>query len=159
MRNRLGQLLTETLITDKKTWLLTGDLGFGVLNEVRQQVPDRTRNMGAAEQLMLGAAVGLSHNGYIALCYSISPFVIFRPYELLRNYLNHELAPVKLIGIGRGQDYGHLGHSHWAEDDVSALNVFPNIVQFRPNTEQDLVDMWPDFVYNNKPSYINICRQ
>jgi transketolase len=147
------------LITDKKIWLLTGDLGFGVLNEVRQQVPDRTRNMGAAEQLMLGAAVGLSHNGYIVLCYSISPFVIFRPYELLRNYLNHELAPVKLIGIGRGQDYGHLGQSHWAEDDVSALNVFPNIVQFRPNTEQDLVDIWTDFVYNNKPSYINICRQ
>ena len=159
MRNRLGQLLTETLKNNPKVWLLTGDLGFGVLNEARQLVPERTYNMGASEQLMLGAAVGLTHNGFIPLCYSITPFVIFRPYEYLRNYLNHELAPVKLIGIGRDQDYGHLGFSHWAEDDVQAINVFPNIVQFRPNSIQDLNNMWEDFVLNDKPSYINISRQ
>lgn len=159
MRNKLGQLLTYNLIKDTKTWLLTGDLGFGVLDQARRLAPDRVKNMGAAEQLMLGAAVGLAHNGLIPFCYSITPFVIFRPYELLRNYLNHELCAVKLIGIGRQRDYGHLGHSHWAEDDVAAISVFPNIVQFRPNSEQELVDMWEEFVYNGKPSYINISRQ
>lgn len=159
MRNRLGQLLTETLINNPRTWLLTGDLGFGILNAARQSVPNRTRNMGASEQLMLGAAVGLAHNGFIPFCYSITPFVIFRPYEYLRNYLNHEHTAVKLIGIGRDRDYGHLGHSHWAEDDQAALNAFPNIVQFRPNTINELNEMWPEFVTNNKPSYINICRQ
>ena len=68
MRNKLGQLLTYNLIKDTKTWLLTGDLGFGVLDQARRLAPDRVKNMGAAEQLMLGAAVGLAHNGLIPFC-------------------------------------------------------------------------------------------
>jgi hypothetical protein len=35
----------------------------------------------------------------------------------------------------------------------------PNIVQFRPNTIDDLNSMWQDFVFNDKPCYINISRQ
>lgn len=159
MRHRLGQLITDTLIKNSRVWLLTGDLGFGVLNDARELVPERSYNMGASEQLMLGTAVGLAHNGCIPLCYSITPFVIFRPYEYLRNYLDHELTAVKLIGIGRNREYGHLGFSHWAEDDEAAINIFKNIVQFRPQNIQELEQMWPEFIGNNKPSYINVSRQ
>ena len=81
MRNLFGQLMAETLANDNNVYLLTGDLGFGVLNKSREVAPDRTFNVGAAEQLMLGAAVGLTHNNKIPICYSITPFVIFRPYE------------------------------------------------------------------------------
>ena len=63
MRNYFGQLMAETLANDQNVYLLTGDLGFGVLNKSREVSPDRVFNVGAAEQLMLGAAVGLTHNG------------------------------------------------------------------------------------------------
>jgi transketolase len=158
MRNLFGEKLAESMTNDDRIWLLTGDLGFGVLNKARDQHPDRSFNVGAAEQLMLGAAVGLSHNHKIPICYSITPFVLYRPFEWLRNYLDHELAPVKLVGAGRGQDYGHLGFSHWAEDDERIVNVFPNIVQYRPNTKEDLISMWDEFLYNDRPSYLNIRR-
>ena len=133
MRNYFGQLMAETLANDQNVYLLTGDLGFGVLNKSREVSPDRVFNVGAAEQLMLGAAVGLTHNGKIPVCYSITPFVIFRPYEWLRNYLNHEGAPVKLVGTGRDKDYGHLGFSHWAIDDEDALKAFPKIKIYKPD--------------------------
>jgi transketolase len=107
---------------------------------------------------MLGAAVGLTHNNKIPICYSITPFIIFRPYEWLRNYLNHEHAPVKLVGAGRDQDYGHLGFSHWAIDDEDALRAFPNIKIYKPNTLQELEDVWDEFLYNEKPCYLNIRR-
>ena len=158
MRNLFGQLMAETLANDENVYLLTGDLGFGVLNKSREVAPDRTFNVGAAEQLMLGAAVGLTHNGKIPVCYSITPFVIFRPYEWLRNYLNHEGAPVKLVGSGRDKDYGHLGFSHWAIDDEAALKAFPNIKIYKPNSEEELKSIWHEFIYSNEPCYLNIKR-
>ena len=159
MRNRFGELLAETMQRDSKVWLLTGDLGFGVLNSARALVPERSFNVGAAEQLMVGAAVGLAHNNLIPICYSITPFVIFRPYEWLRNYLNHEGAAVKLVGTGRDRDYGHLGFSHWAEDDAAALQAFPNIKIYKPQTIKELEEIWPEFLYNEKPCYLNLRRQ
>lgn len=108
---------------------------------------------------MLGAAVGLAHSGCRPVCYSITPFVIFRPYEYIRNYLDHELAPVKLVGAGRDRDYGHLGFSHWAEDDSRALSVFPNIKIYKPNTLKELEDLWPEFMGSDQPSYLNLVRQ
>lgn len=158
MRNFFGQLMAETLAKDENVYLLTGDLGFGVLNKSREVAPDRTFNVGAAEQLMLGAAVGLTHNNKIPVCYSITPFVIFRPYEWLRNYLDHEGAPVKLVGSGRDKDYGHLGFSHWAIDDETALKAFPNIKIYKPNNEDELKSIWHEFIYSNEPCYLNIKR-
>jgi len=102
--------------------------------------------------------VGLTHNNMIPICYSITPFVIFRPYEWLRNYLNHEGAPVKLVGAGRDEDYGHLGFSHWAVDDEAALAAFPNIVIYKPNTKEELISIWDEFLYNDQPCYLNIRR-
>ncbi len=158
MRNLFGQLMAETLANDNNVYLLTGDLGFGVLNKSREVAPDRTFNVGAAEQLMLGTAVGLTHNGKIPVCYSITPFVIFRPYEWLRNYLDHEGAPVKLVGSGRDKDYGHLGFSHWAIDDEAALKAFPNIKIYKPNSAEELRSIWQEFIYSNEPCYLNIKR-
>lgn len=158
MRNLFGELLAKSIVEDERIWLLTGDLGYGVLNKSREAAPDRALNVGAAEQLMIGAAVGLTHNNKIPICYSISPFVIFRPYEWLRNYMNHELAPVKLVGAGRDQDYGHLGFSHWAVDDEAALAAFPNIKIYKPETKEELMAIWDEFLYNQQPCYLNIRR-
>ena len=158
MRKLLSRLLEESMLADDKIYLLTGDLGFGVITEIRDRMPDRVINVGSSEQLMLGAAVGMAHNNLIPICYSITPFLIFRPYEFIRNYLNHEQTAVKLLGMGRGKDYGHLGFSHWADDDVDALNVFDKIVKFRPCSDSELESVWQNFLYNNQPSYINVKR-
>ncbi len=159
MRKRFGQLIAEAMRQDERVWLLSGDLGFGVLDEARNAFPERFCNVGAAEQLMLGAAVGLAHSGKIPVCYSITPFVIFRPYEYLRNYLDHERCAVKLVGAGRGHDYGHLGFSHWADDANRALDVFPNIQQFMPDTVPELEQGWKDWLYSDQAGYLNIRRQ
>jgi transketolase len=158
MRQRFGELIQQAMDQDPRIWLLSGDLGFGILDAARSAHPDRFCNVGAAEQLMLGAAVGLAHSGLIPVCYSITPFVIFRPYEYLRNYLDHERCPVRLVGAGRDQDYGHLGFSHWAEDAERALSVFPNIRQYVPEDLQDLDSMWQDWLYCDRASYLNIKR-
>lgn len=158
MRNTFGQLIADAMTRDPNVWLLTGDLGFGILNKARELHPDRALNVGAAEQLMTGAAVGLADSGKTVVTYSITPFVLYRPYEFIRNYLHHENVPVKLVGTGRGRDYGHLGFSHWAEDDDTMLANFPNIEVYKPETKEELIEIWDKWLYSPNPAYLNIRR-
>ena len=94
---------------DDRLFLLTGDLGYGLGDKIKIDFPDRFQDFGSSEQLMVAAACGLATEGHIPLVYSITPFVLYRPYEFIRNYINHEKIPVKLLGGGRDKDYGTLG--------------------------------------------------
>ena len=136
--------------------LLTGDLGYGLWDRIKIDYPDRFYNVMSSEQLMIGAAVGLAMEGFIPLVYSITPFVIYRPFELLRNYLDHEKIPVKLVGGGRDKDYGYLGFSHWAEEDIDVLSTLKNIQLYKPKTPTE--EIYREILYNEQPSYLNLKR-
>ena len=103
-------------------------------------------------------AVGMALQGKIPICYSITPFVIFRPFEILRNYLDHEKIPVKLVGAGRDKDYGALGFSHWGVDDKTHMNSFKNIIKSWPKNSKEMEEKFVDLLYNNKPVYLNLSR-
>jgi transketolase len=81
-------------------------------DQIRADFPGRITNVGAAEQLMLGVGVGLALQGKRPFCYSITPFLLYRPIEWIRNYLGHERLEVKLVGSGINDDYKHDGFSH-----------------------------------------------
>ena len=155
-RREFVNVLINEMNKNEKIFLLTGDLGFGLFDDIRKKFPNRFINVGSCEQLMIGLAVGLSYEGWIPLCYSITPFLLYRPFEFIRNYLNHELANVKLVGGGRDKDYKNLGFSHWAEDDVKIISSLENIEIYKP--EKMSSEIFNDFIYNNKPSYINLIR-
>ena len=156
MRKRFGELLTIAM-ADERVVLLAGDVGFGVLDKACQAYPDRCINMGAAEQAMIGAAVGLTYEDKIPICYTITPFLLYRPFEWLRNYLQIEGANVKLVGVGRGKDYGHLGYTHWADDQEQVLAVLPRITAYFPDSAETLEARWPLFMMDG-PAYINLRR-
>ena len=117
---------------NKNIFLLTGDLGYGLWDRIRLDYQDRFYNVGSSEQLMLGMAAGLAMENKIPVVYSITPFLLYRPFEFIRNYVNHEKLPVKLIGGGRDKDYGYLGFSHWAEEDKNIMENFKNIKTIHP---------------------------
>ena len=139
-------------------FLLTGDLGFGLFDEIKNTLYNNFYNMGSAEQLMVAAGVGIAQSGRIPVCYSITPFVLCRPFEVIRNYLDHENCPVKLVGSGRDRDYSHDGFTHWAEDDQKITSIFSNLKTYRPETEQELVQIFPEFLYSKSPAYLNLKR-
>src|SRR5205814_3727183 len=97
---------------DDNIWTLTADLGFAMLDQIRDDFPDRFLNVGAAEQSMIGTAIGMTLSGKRVFCYSITTFLIYRAFEWHRNYLHHEQIPVFLIGSGFDNDYKHDGISH-----------------------------------------------
>lgn len=105
---------------------------------------------------MVGMAVGLALSGYIPICYSITPFLLFRPFEFIRNYINHESINVKLVGTGRDKDYSHDGFTHWGEDDLNIMKQFTNIKLYKPNDLTDI--MWHNFISTPNPAYLNLKR-
>jgi transketolase len=95
-------------------------------------------------------------DGKIPFVYSITPFAIYRPFEMIRNYIDHENIPVIILGGGRDDEYGYLGFSHWASEDMAALNVFKNLTKFKPNTQDELEGAFRFAINKNKPTYINL---
>ena len=159
MRKECASLLLESMVSNDDVRVITADLGFGILDQIRNAFPERFYNVGAAEQLMIGAAIGMAQEGVIPVCYSISSFLLYRPFEFLRNYVNYEHVPVKLIGSGRDKDYSHDGISHWAHDDEQVLAALSNIEVYKPKSIAELEDIWPAFINSKEPAYLNLTRK
>ena len=159
MRRSFAKLVHEAMSKDDRIYVVTADLGFGLWNDIQRDFPDRFVNVGAAEQLMIGLAIGLQYQGKIPLCYSISPFLYCRPFELIRTYVDHEDIPIKLVGSGRDRDYHIDGYSHFATDDVKVLSNFDNILKFFPNGIGEMSEYFEKFIYCNKPSYMGLSKK
>ncbi len=157
MRKTFTNLLYEEMKVNKDIYLLTGDLGFNLFEKIRDDFPDRFINVGVAEQVLIGAGIGLALKNKIGVCYSITPF-LYRGFEFIRNYANHENIPLKLVGGGIEKDYGNLGSSHHSDDIYDVMNIFPNIEQFYPKKEELNVEYVKNFLYNGKPSFIGLRR-
>lgn len=138
-------------------WLIVGDLGYGMFDRISCDFKDRFINVGAAEQTMLDVAAGLAMEGKIPFVYTITPFLT-RGYETIRNYINKEDLPVKMIGSGRDKDYKHDGFSHWSEDMKDLLKPFNNVVEYWPNTKIRMETLVPELVDNGKPSFVSLKR-
>jgi transketolase len=158
MRKQFAQLLFEAMSTNKDIYLVTGDLGYGLWDQIRDTYPDRFYNVGSSEMAMMGMGVGLAMEGKIPFVYSITPFAIYRPFEMIRNYLDHEKIPVNVVGGGRNQDYGYLGFSHWSEDDVKFMTKFESVRSYWPHTEEDLKEAFRYSLVKKMPTYINLKR-
>lgn len=144
---------------NKDIWVLTGDLGYGMWDEVRKNYPERFINCGASEQAMLGMAIGIALSGKIPIVYSITPFLLFRPFETIRNYIDREQIPVKMIGSGRDKDYENEGFSHWAEEDRKILKVFKNIKAFWPKNEKEVLKLSRKIISDKNPWYLNLKKR
>jgi transketolase len=132
MRKTFINTLTELAEKDQRIVLLTGDLGFMVMEPFINRFPDRFFNVGVAEQNLVGIATGLAEAGIIPYVYSITPFAVLRPYEFIRNGPIYHHLKVRIVGAGGGIEYGNDGISHYGIDDIGVLRVQPGISIFAP---------------------------
>ena len=156
VRKAFIPLLYEEMGKNENIVVVTGDLGYKQFDQFRIVYQDRFINVGAAEQLLMGVGIGLALEGKIPILYSMTPFLLYRPFEFIRNYVDKEKIPVKLCGSGRDKDYSWLGW--WATDDKEHLSGFKNIKKYWPKDKKDMEDKFQEFMYNNKPSYLNMSR-
>lgn len=157
-RRRFADEVYKLMKNNPKIVVVTGDLGYRIWDQVRIGFPDRFFNVGAAEQLLVGLSVGLALEGKIPIAFSITPFLLYRPFEFIRNFIDHEKIPVILVGSGRDKDYNHDGFSHWSEEDKKVMRIFENIESFWPLTADEISDRLPKIIDERQPYYINLKR-
>lgn len=173
MRGYFAGYLYNAMIDNEKIWLVTADLGYGVFDKIQRDFPERFLNTGAAEMAACGICVGLALEGCIPVFYSITTFGLYRPFECIRNYINHEQIPVKLAMSGRDKDYSHDGFSHWSEDaktlfsedihDKNAgnyikLGMFKNIESYWPEKKEEIPDLVSEMIETPKPYFLSLRR-
>lgn len=132
MRKTLTQTLLELAERDPRVLLLTGDLGFMVLEPFIERFPERFFNAGVAEQNMIGMATGLAEAGFIPFCYSIVTFAALRPYEFIRNGAVLQQLPVRVVSVGGGFEYGDAGPTHHGVEDVAIMRAQPGLMTVTP---------------------------
>jgi transketolase len=132
VRKEFAETLVELAGLDDRIALLTGDLGFTVLEPFAERFPTRFLNVGVAEQNLLGLATGLAEAGYRPYAYSIATFASMRPYEFLRNGAALHRLPVRVVGVGSGFDYGPNGATHYALEDVGLMRLQPEVTVVAP---------------------------
>lgn len=158
MRGWFAYELHARMIENPRIWVVTGDLGYGMFDKIKRDFPERFINVGAAEQAMIGVSIGLAYEGIIPVTYSITPFLLYRPFETIRNYINREKVSIVLAGGGRDQDYGHDGFSHWSEEDRRVMELFGNISSFWPENKEDIPELLNVIFSDPVPYYINLRR-
>jgi transketolase len=132
VRDAFVARLAGIAAADPRVFLITSDLGFGVLTRFAQERPHQYLNVGVAEANMTGIATGLALDGRIVFTYSIANFPTLRCLEQLRNDAAYHDANVKVVAIGGGFSYGALGMSHHATEDLAILRAIPGITVVSP---------------------------
>ena len=132
MRTAFIDTLFELARRDERIVLITGDLGFNVVNAFMEQLPAQFVNAGVAEQNMTAMAAGMALSGKIAVTYSIANFPTLRCLEHIRNDVCYHSANVKIVAVGGGFAYGALGATHHATEELGVMRMMPGMVVVAP---------------------------
>ncbi len=127
MRKTSLDCVFELAKQDKRVVFIGSDLGAGVLDEMKEQIPDRFFMEGVSEQHIIGMSAGMAMEGFIPYVHTISTFLTRRCYEQVALDLCLQDLPVRLIGAGGGVVYAPLGPTHLAVEDIAIMRILPNM--------------------------------
>lgn len=159
MRTAFIKKLVEEATKDERIWLITPDLGYGVLESFSNAFPERFLNVGIAEQNAIGIASGLALNGKIPYVYSIIPFVTSRCYEQIKIDCAYMHTNVRIVGVGAGYSYGPAGATHHAIEDIAIMRALPNMSIFAPGCVNEAEYIASYSVQHKGPIYIRLAKK
>ncbi len=153
MRATCLNMVYELAKRDERPLFIGSDLSPGLLDEMRQKMPDRWYMEGITEANVIGMAAGLAMEGYMPFVNTIATFITRRCYEQVAiDLCLHEL-PVRLIGNGGGLVYAPLGPTHLAIEDIAIMRALPNMTVTAVCDAKEMVRLmnctldWPNPIY------------
>ena len=153
MRRTFGKIITELADKDEKIYVLVGDIGYRVFDEFREKHPDRFINMGICEQSIIGVSAGMALEGLKPWVYTITPFLIERPFEQVKLDIDQQNVNVKLVGFA---DYPNLGPTHTELEGKKLMKLFKNISSFFPENGDETEMMTYQAHEENGPAFISL---
>jgi len=153
MRRSFGKIIAELADRDEKIYVIVGDIGYRVFDEFREKHPDRFINMGICEQSMIGVAAGMALEGLKPWVYTITPFLIERPFEQVKLDIEQQNVDVKLVGFS---DYPTLGPTHTELNGKKLMKLFKNITSYFPEDGEETQKVTYQAYEKNGPAFISL---
>ncbi len=155
MRDVLSNFLSTKAAEDKNFFVMSGDHGYALFDQLRKVAPDQFINTGVTEQAMIGAAAGMAKTGKKMVVYGLASFIPIRVLEFIKMNICYEQLPVIILGDGAGTVYTTLGASHQCGEDIACLKTLP-IKIFSPADKFEM-KLCLDQAFKEKiPTYIRI---
>ena len=156
MREAMMAAFMEIAEKDPNFMLLTGDLGFSVFEQFEERFPKQFINVGVSEQNMIGVASGLAAEKKKVFVYSIGNFASLRCLEQIRNDACYHELNVNIIGMGGGFNYGPLGMTHHATEDLSVMQSIPGLSVIAPTNSSEAYCLIKQAVSHPYPTYFRL---
>ncbi len=149
-------MVHELAKRDPRVVFIGSDLGPGVLDDMKKEMPDRFYMEGVSEQTVIGIAAGLAMEGYIPFVNTIATFITRRCYEQVAIDLCLHNLPVRLIANGGGLVYAPLGPTHLATEDISIMRAIPNMTVVAPADADEMRRFMETTLDWKQPIYIRL---
>ena len=158
MRNKFAEVLYNFSKRDNKIRVVAADISpSGKLADLSKKYPKRFINVGVAESSMISMCAGLAMRGLKPFAYTIAPFALFRPFEMVRIDIGYQNLPVVVVGMGAGTVYSTLGGTHLSPEDISVVRCLPNFTILNPCDPMELESCLKYLILkNNSPCYLRI---
>ena len=153
MRRRFGRVISKLADENENLIIIVGDIGYGVFDDFREKYPERFINMGICEQSIISVASGMALEGLQPWVYTITPFLIERPFEQIKLDIDHQNVNVNLVGYA---DYPTLGPTHTELNGKKTMELFKNIKSFFPSDSNETEKMTIKANQIKGPAFISL---
>ena len=152
MRTTFGKTIVKLAEKDPNIILLCGDVEQE-MNEYKTKFKERYINIGICEQSMISVAAGMALEGLRPIVYTITPFLLERPFEQIKIDIDEQNLPVMLVGFA---DYPTYGPTHTPLNVEKTIDLFKNIVGFYPRTREETERYMIEAYISKKPSFVSL---
>jgi len=123
-----------------------------------KRFPNRSFNLGVAEQNMMGVAAGLATTGKVVFASTYAVFASMRACEQVRTFIAYPHLNAKICASHGGLHVGQDGGTHQGIEDIAIMRAIPNMVVIQPTdavSTEKAVRVAAEYV---GPVYIRLIR-
>lgn len=154
MRREFGKVIADLVNEDKRTYLITGDFGYGIFDRLKKENPSHFINIGINEQAAIGMASGMALEGLKPYFISITPFALERPFEQIKLDVLEQKADVKIVGFW---NYPHAGPTHCTKNPKEICNLL-GLKYVQPIDSLDTRNKIIEMHYLNEPAFFYLTK-
>jgi 1-deoxy-D-xylulose-5-phosphate synthase len=145
-----GQALVRLAKDNPKIVGITAAMGSGTgIDKLQRELPERTYDVGIAEQHAVTFAAGMATEGYVPVVAIYSTFLQRGYDEILHDVCLQNLHVV--MALDRGGLVGADGPTHHGVFDFAYMRSIPNMVIMAPKDENELQHMLKTAVDHSGP--------
>ena len=156
MRKQFVKSSIKIASENEKLVVLAGDIGVYGFRQFKEMFPKRYYNIGICEQTIIGIASGLSLSGFYPTMHSITPFIVERCFEQIKDDFYYQQLGGTIISVGGTFDYSSLGCTHHSYSDIGLFRTLPKAEIFTPCDIDEFARIYETVYNNNNLSYIRL---